>query len=341
MRKVTDLTEDDLTAFFGTAFGPVADAEVWTGDDAAVVSVGERTVFTTDVMTEHVDFDFSWATGSDVGYKLVAVNVSDVAAMGAIPTKAVATLTVRADLELAVVEGLVEGMKLAADRWGVDVVGGDIGRGSEVGLSLALLGDLPGPPVLRSGARPGDAICVTGSLGAAAAGLLALQAGLVDRAALDAEVQQPSGADALATLAVRQLRPIARLDESQVIAKAGATAMIDVSDGLALDLNRLLTASGVGCEIAASAIPIDPEIAPALGRLTGSPEPAHLALTGGEDFELLFTLEPDLLEDVQVAMDDIGTSVTLIGRATNGDRRIDGEPLGTWMEDAWDHLRSR
>ncbi|MGH2757118.1 MAG: thiamine-phosphate kinase [Actinomycetota bacterium] len=340
MRKLTDLTEDELTGRFRNAFGPAAEGEVWTGDDAAVIGMGERAVFTTDVMTEHVDFEFAWATGADVGYKLIAVNVSDVAAMGAIPSKAVATMTVVVDLELAVIDGITEGMKAAAGRWGVSIVGGDIGRGSEVSLSLALLGDLPGPPLLRSGARSGDAICVTGSLGGAAAGLLALRSGLVDRDALDAELEQPSGADALATLAARQLRPNARLEESRRIAESGATAMIDISDGLALDLNRLLTASGVGCEIAASAIPIDPEIAAALDRLQG-PEPARLALTGGEDFELLFTIEPDLVEDVQVAVDEVGTSVTLIGRTTEDGRKIDGEPLEMWMEDAWDHLRSR
>ena len=341
MGKLSEKSEDELIDRFKSAFGPPSPGEIWTGDDAAVVELGPNLVFTTDVMTEHVDFELGWATGEDIGYKLVAVNVSDVAAMGATPGKAVATLSVALDLDVGVVDGIVRGMQVASTRWGVDIVGGDISRASELSASLALLGSLEGDAVLRSTARAGDAICVTGALGGAAAGLVALRSGAVDRDALDAEFNQPSGADALAMLAVRQLRPTARLEESRAIARLGASAMIDVSDGLAIDLNRILTASNLGCEVAAAAVPVDPEIALAAERVPGVLEPAHLALTGGEDFELLFTIEPDRVEDVQVALDEIGTSVTLIGRTTEGGRKIDGEPLSSWMEDSWDHLRGR
>jgi len=338
---LSDYSEDELTARFKAAFGPAPADELWTGDDAAVFAAGPRLVMTVDVMTEHTDFELSWASGEDVGFKLVAVNVSDVAAMGATPTKGVATLNVFPELELGLLDDVVRGMATAAHRWGIDIVGGDISRATELSLSLTLLGELDGEPVRRSTARAGDAICVTGTLGGAAAGLTALRAGLVSREVVEAEIAQPSGADALAILAVRQLRPVARLEESRSIAKHGATAMIDISDGLAIDLNRLLEGSGLGCEVAASAIPIDPEIAPAMDRLPQPVEPAKLALTGGEDFELLFTIDPDRIPALHESFDRAGATMSLIGRTTDGERNIDGEPLTTWMEGSWDHLRAR
>lgn len=340
-RTVSDLSEDDLTARFGALFGPAPSGEVWTGDDAAVIATGERAVMTTDVVTEHVDFEFDWARGTDVGFKLVAVNVSDIAAMGAIPTRAVATLNVRTDLGLDVVEGIVAGMKQACERWGVDIVGGDVGRASEVSMSLALLGELDGEAILRSGARVGDAICVTGTLGGAAGGLLALQAGAVDPATVHAEIDSPTGANGLAVMAARQLRPQARLEESRVV-RRHATAMIDISDGFALDLYRLLSSSGAGCVVDDGAIPIDPELAVTRDRLPEPSEPLVLALTGGEDFELLFTVPLQSIADVTAATDEVGTSVTVVGRVTDGEQMTIGtEPLERWSTQAWDHLRSR
>jgi thiamine-monophosphate kinase len=290
-------------------------------------------------MTEHVDFNLAWATGADIGFKLVAINVSDIAAMGGRPTRAVATIQVRDGIDADVIEGIARGMAEAASRWDVWIVGGDIGRGSDLALTLTLLGDVDSTPVLRSGARPGDLVCVTGALGGAAAGLVALKEGAVARDAVRAEIETGSAADGLAVLAALQLRPTPRLAEGRALA-VDATAMIDISDGLALDLRRLCVASEVGCDIYSAAIPLDPELDHARSMLD-LPDATALALIGGEDFELLFTIPEAKLHNVQTAMDEIGTGVSVIGKITDGAREIDERPLDEWSDKAWDHLRTR
>ena len=339
-RTVSDLSEDELIARIRKAFpAPPAD-EIWSGDDAAVIATnGERIVVTTDAVVEDIDFSLKWATGVDIGYKALAVNVSDVAAMGATPRHAVVTLAMPPTTAIDLVDGIAEGIALATTEYECALIGGDISRASKLSVSVTLLGRLAGEPVLRSGARPGDAICVTGTLGAAAAGVQVLQRGLVERAAIDAEIADRSGASGLAALAARQLRPRARVRESPILVRAPVAAMIDISDGLAIDLDRLMRASDTGCELAATAIPIDPDVAALRGDL--SMDPLSTALTGGEDFELLFAIGPELLEDVQMAMDELGTAITKIGDVTDGDRLIDGEPLANHVEQGWDHLRGR
>lgn len=291
-------------------------------------------------MTEHVDFELDWARGTDIGFKLVAINVSDIAAMAGRPVRAVATIHLGDDTDHDLVEEIAVGMAEAADLWGLGIVGGDIGRGAELSLSMTLLGDVEGQPVVRSGARVGDAVCVTGSLGAAHAGLLLLQVGSVDVANVHAEIAGRSGADGLAVLAARQLRPEPRLQEGIALGSR-ATAMIDISDGLALDLERLCVASDVGCEIDAASIPVHPELGYATDTLDGFPAPLECALAGGEDFELLFTIPEDRLDDAQDQLDEIGTGVSVIGTITQRGRTLDGRPLEEWSERGWDHLRTR
>lgn len=318
----------------------MADGEIWTGDDAALIATGPRTLVTTDSMTEHVDFELDWARGTDIGFKLVAINVSDIAAMGGRPARAVATIQLGDDTGYDLVEEVAAGMAEAADLWGVGIVGGDIGRGTDLSLSLTLLGDVEGSPVMRSGARVGDLVCVTGSLGAAHAGLLLLQVGSVDVANVHAEVTSRSGADGLAVLAARQLRPEPRMQEGIALGSQ-ATAMIDISDGLAIDLERLCVASGVGCDIDAASIPVHPELSYASDTLDGFPDPLECALAGGEDFELLFTIPEASLDEAQDRLDEIGTGVSVIGTITERGRTLDGGPLEHWSERGWDHLRTR
>lgn len=337
VRTVSELTEDELVARITARFPPAPPTAIWSGDDAAVVAADAELVVTVDMLVEGVDFDLTWATGEDVGYKVMAVNASDIAAMGATPRHAVATLALPPETDVELVDGIASGIALAAEAFGCAVVGGDISRASEISTAVTMTGALLGAPVLRSGARPGDALCVTGSLGGAAAGLAALRRRQVGHAAVRAEIQQRSGANGLAVLAARQLRPSPRLSAAEILA-AHATAMIDVSDGLALDLARLLKASGCGCRIAAGAIPIDPELVTAAERL--SLDPVTTALTGGEDLELMVALPDDRVEDVQMALDESGTPLTRIGEATDGDMTIDGTPLARFVEHGWDHLRS-
>ena len=291
-------------------------------------------------MTEHVDFELDWARGTDIGFKLVAINVSDIAAMGGRPMRAVATIHLGDDTDHDLVEEIAAGIAEAADLWGLGIVGGDIGRGADLSLSMTLLGDVDGTPVTRSGAQVGDAVCVTGSLGAAHAGLLLLQIGSVEVGNVHAEIASRSGADGLAVLAARQLRPEPRLQEGIALGSR-ATAMIDISDGLAIDLERLCVASDVGCDIDAEAIPVHPELRYATDTFDGFPDPLECALAGGEDFELLFTIPEAGLDEAQDQLDEIGTGVSVIGTITERGRTLDGGPLEQWSERGWDHLRTR
>ena len=291
-------------------------------------------------MAEHVDFELDWASGADIGFKLGAINVSDIAAMGGTPTRAVATLQLGAQTSTVLIDDIVSGLIEAATRWDFGIVGGDIGRGSDLALTMTLLGEVEGQPILRSGARAGDAICVTGALGASRAGLMALQLGAVASETVHDEIESRSGANGLAVLAARQLRPIPRLAEGRAL-RAHATAMIDISDGFALDLERLCKASNTGCAVDSSAIPLHPELHHAAGVMERLPDPLELALTGGEDFELLFTVPPERIEEVQGVIDELGTEVSVVGKMTGEDRLIDDRALSEWSKHGWDHLRTQ
>ncbi|HWC13615.1 MAG TPA: thiamine-phosphate kinase [Actinomycetota bacterium] len=338
---VSELGEDALVARIAQRIGAAPAGETWAGDDAAAFPVDSGTlVSTTDLMVEGIDFDLAYCDGADVGWKLVACNASDVAAMGAAPTRAVATLMLPASTPIRLVDDFLDGLTEAASLWGIGLVGGDLSSGPVIAASVALLGRPFDLPTLRSGARPGDAICVTGTFGGAAGGLIALRAGAVDRAAVAAEIRTPTGADGLAVLAVRQLRPRARLEEARLLSTFPPRAAIDVSDGLAIDLHRLLSSSGAGCEVDPAAVPVDPELRFLAEYVPGAPDPLELALAGGEDYELLVTLDPALVEAAQVMLDETGVGLTRIGEVTDGPCRIGDEPLERWSEVGWDHLRT-
>jgi thiamine-monophosphate kinase len=323
-RNVSDVGEFGLIARAAARFGIPPAGEVWSGDDCAVLRFdGRDLLFTTDVLVEGVDFERSWARGADVGWKAVAINASDIAAMGGMPRRAVTTLVVPRSTPLAFVDALADGLAEGARAHGVGVVGGDVSRGSEITVGLAMIGLPTVAPVLRSGAKSGDLICVTGTLGAAAAGLLVLQGLDAPRAARE-------------RLSARQLRPIARVEEGRAIALGGATAMIDISDGLIADLGHILAASGVGCSVDPGSIPIDPDVLEVMGS-----DASELALHGGEDFELLFTIPEDEFRAVTQVVAEFGTMVTRIGEITEEGKLWGGEE---WMEievAGWDHLRNR
>jgi thiamine-monophosphate kinase len=322
-RNVSDVGEFGLIERAAARFGNAPAGEVWSGDDCAVLQLeGRDLLFTTDVLVQGVDFELGWARGVDVGWKAVAINASDIAAMGGMPRRSVATLVLPRRTPLSFVDDLTDGLAEAALSHGVGLVGGDVSRGAEISIGLAMIGVATGAPVLRRGAKPGDAICVTGTLGAAAAGLLVLQG-------------REAPSDARERLSARQLRPHARVEEGRAIALAGASAMIDISDGLIADLGHLLAASVVGCSVDPSTIPIDPDVVEVMG--SDAPE---LAFHGGEDFELLFTISNEKVEAVSRTLDQFGTRVTRIGAITDGSKIWGGEE---WMEievAGWDHLRN-
>jgi thiamine-monophosphate kinase len=268
------------------------------GDDAAVIDGsfpdGDYLLVTTDMLVEPSHFRRDWATPAQIGIKAVAANVSDIAAMGGIPTFLFVSLALTADNDVAWVETLYKGMAQACRRYGVVLAGGDTTHGEKAAISITLLGRVSRENLrLRSHARPGELLCVTGPLGGSAAGLAMLSAGL----------------DPPQDLREKHLAPGCRLDVSPAIAPV-ARAMIDISDGLAAEVNHICDQSGTGAEIIAADIPIDPAVHDA-ARLTGN-DPLEFALSGGEDFELLFSISPEnkrLLEKK-------GISVTAVGWVT-------------------------
>ena len=342
-RTASDLGEEALIERVVQRIGPPEVGETWSGDDAAVVdSPAPRLIYTLDVLVEGVDFDLSYCFGSDVGWKAMASSASDVAAMGGRPSYALAGLALPPTTLTSVVDGIADGLTGASRRWGIRLVGGDVSRAGEISLSVAMLGAPGGRRILRSGARQGEAICVTGCLGGAAGGLIALRRGLAGPGLTEGRSLSPGLAQAVERLAVRQLRPEARVDEAARLARMPVSAMIDVSDGLAVDLDRLLRASGAGCDVNPEAIPVDPDLRPLQEAVSDERiEPPALALTGGEDFELLFTIAPGEVEAARASLEELGTSLRRIGTVVDGDRRIGDHDLEHWKEKGWDHLLAR
>lgn len=249
------------------------------GDDAAVLRAPDgRFVVTTDTMIHGPDFRLAWSTPHDLGWKAAATNLADVAAMGAVPTALVIAVAAPPDTDVAVLEGLADGLRDACQALapGCGVVGGDLSSSATFTIAVTAFGDLEGrPPVTRSGARPGDVLAVSGALDLAARGLELLFTRAVD------ETGTPDAARAVALRAEfpaeieAQLAPSPPLADGPAAALAGATAMLDVSDGLAIDARRIATASGVRLDILFAALE------------------GPAALEGGEAHALLATFPAD------------------------------------------------
>jgi len=241
-------------------------------------TAGHRLVVTTDVLVEGVDFSAALSEPEDWGWKAVVANLSDLAAMAAEARWLVLALTVPEATPVATLERVYAGVGQACRAFGVALVGGDVSAGPALSLAVTALGEAE-RPVPRSGARPGDRLAVSGPLGAAVAGLALLSSG--DPAAADLLARFPG-------LAAAHRRPVPALAMGLALARAGATAMIDVSDGLAGDALHLAEASGTGLEIHDSAVPLAPGVAEAAALL--GHDPLELALGGGEDFVLAAAL---------------------------------------------------
>jgi thiamine-monophosphate kinase len=311
---------------------PGPEVLVGIGDDAAAVAWGSETLLlTTDALLEGVHFRRSTARLRDIGAKAIAVNVSDIAAMGGEPRYALLALALPPSLAVAEVDDLYAGIHDMARRHGVTVVGGDTcAAPGGVVLSVTLVGRVDGAPLRRSGAQPGDAILVTGTLGAAAAGLALLERspGALPPAVVEAVVRP-------------HRLPTPRVAESRLIRASGwATAMIDVSDGLVTDLGHIATESRVGARIDVDALPVceaTRAVAQALGR-----DPLRWALSGGEDYELLFTATADRAGELARAVADrTGTPVHRIGEVRppgEGVRFVDGGGHPHAVEPGFDHF---
>ncbi|HEV2622742.1 MAG TPA: thiamine-phosphate kinase [Frateuria sp.] len=278
---------------------PRGDVRLGIGDDAALLAVppGQELAVAIDTLVEGVHFPLSTAP-ADVGWKALAVNLSDLAAMGALPAWALLALTLP-HADAARVDGVAEGFAQLARQHGVALVGGDTTRGPFC-LSVAVHGFVPpGQALTRSGACVGDAVFVTGTLGDAAGGLRLVQGG---RPFDPADESHRS-------LRARLDRPVPRVRAGLAL-RGLAHACIDVSDGLLADLGHVCAASGVGVEVDRGALPLSA----ALCAVFGEADARKFALSGGDDYELCFTVPPAHIAAVQVTLADLGCRATRIGR---------------------------
>lgn len=281
------------------------------GDDAAVLAVPTGAVAcSTDALVEGVHFRKDWSTAAEVGRKAIAVNVADIEAMGATPIGVTVALSAPAETPVAWLDAFAEGVRTECATAGVHLVGGDTTSGPVISIAVTALGDLVGrEPVTRAGARPGQVVALTGRLGWAAAGLRTLSRGFRSpRAVVDMQrcPQVPYGA-------------------GRVAAEAGASSMIDISDGLLADLGHVARASGVSFDIDTSALEIA-EPLQAVAAATGG-DPLAFVLTGGEDHALVATFDTapagwTVIGRVGEAAPD-GSAVTVDGAEFEGNTGFD------------------
>jgi thiamine-monophosphate kinase len=310
---------------------PAADARlaIGIGDDAAVWRAGAAfTLATTDTLVAGVHFLPGRVTWRDVGWKALAVNLSDIAAMGGRPTFALVTLALPPDTSVEQIDEMYAGLGACAQQYGVSIAGGDIVASPVLAITVALAGEADGAPdvLRRDAARPGDAIAVTGPLGGSAAGLYALQHDL-DAARADVR-------DAIA----RHARPQPRIAEGLAALAAGVRCGIDVSDGLVQDLGHVCEASGCGAEL--YGVPLDPALEGLVARGAIDAERAFaMAAGGGEDYELLLIATDAAIARVR----EQHAGVRIIGRIVAEPRGVrvlrDGVEVALAVR-GWDHLRA-
>ncbi len=300
---------------------------VGIGDDAAAWRSPAYTLATTDTMVAGVHFLPGRVSWRDAGWKALAANISDIAAMGGTPAFALVTLCLPPDTPVEAVDELYAGLIECAGVYGVTIAGGDIVTAPVFGITIALTGEAAvaadGSPLLlrREAARAGDAIAVTGPLGGSAGGLRAL----LDDAPLTPDI---------AWLIERHMRPRPRVDAGQAAIAAGVRCGIDISDGLVQDLGHVCAASGVDAELWLPSVPAPPELSACF------PDDAiNMATGGGEDYELLLVAPEAALAH---ASDLLGTPLTRIGRVLEGAGRVRALDAGggeMQIELAgWDHL---
>lgn len=288
-----------ITALTPTRSGTL----VGVGDDAAVLAGGPATVLSQDLLVDGVHFRLGATSASDLGHKAIAVNFSDLAAMGASPLAAVVGIAAPPGLLSTLVDDLYAGMDALASRFDASIVGGDLTRGQELMLAVTVAGTLPDgrTAATRSGASPGETVFVTGVLGGAIGGLM-----LSTEPELAARVSDPTA------LIAAYDRPWPRVEEGLLLAGAGIGAMMDISDGLLLDATRLARASSVHVEIDLDTIPVAPGLVE-LSRAAGL-DPQRAAATGGDDYELLVSAD----RRAAAAARGAGVALTPVGRILEG-----------------------
>jgi len=295
------------------------DAAVWQGDASIQLA-------TTDSLIQDIHFSLATASWEELGWKALAVNLSDIAAMGGVPRYALVSLALPSDTEVEDVIALYRGMVVMANEFGVALVGGDTCSAPLVAITITVLGSAKnreGHILARSSAKPGEKIAVTGYLGAAAAGLEMLSGKLQ----LD-----PEDASRLRTAF---LRPRPRIAEGQQLVAQGVKAAIDISDGLISDLKHICEQSRVGARIEVDHVPVAPVV-----KANFDDKSLELALTGGEDYELLFTASAHTIEKVKAA---VACQITVVGEITADETEritlVDREGNSVHLKKAgWEHF---
>jgi thiamine-monophosphate kinase len=290
-----------------------AGTEVGPGDDAAVIAAPDgRVVISTDMLVDGVHFRTDWASGEQIGRRAALAAMADICAMGALPTSLVVALAAPADTPTALVTAIGTGIAAAAAELGAGLVGGDLTRADRLTLAVTVLGDLRGaPPVLRSGARPGDVVALAGRVGWAAAGLAVLSRGFRSPRVVVGAYQVPEP-------------PLAA---GPIAAAAGATAMIDASDGLLADLGHIADDSAVSIDVRSAALEVPgrlAEVGSALGK-----DPMGWLLTGGDDHALVATFPAGT--DLPSPWRPIGAVAEGLGVTVDG-AVYEADP-------GWDHFR--
>ena len=311
------------------------------GDDAAVIDhAGMRTLVSVDMLIEGIHFDMTYCPLKHLGYKAAVSNFSDIYAMNGTPTQIVVGLGVSSRFSVEALDELYAGIRLACERYNVDMVGGDT-TSSKTGLviSITVIGMAKDEDIVyRSGAKKNDLLCVTGDLGGAYIGLLILEREKAEFLSNPNMQPQLKGMDYVLE---RQLKPEARKDVVEQLKTLGIkpTSMIDISDGLASEILHLCKESGVGCQLYEERIPIDPTTDKMAKEFQIVPSVA--ALSGGEDYELLFTIDQKDYEKIKT----ISADVTVIGYMTD-DKGIaemitpDGHVIPIKAQ-GWDHMKKQ
>jgi len=301
---------------------------IGVGDDAAAWKVeGAIQLATTDSLVQDTHFDLETVTWEELGWKAIAVNLSDIAAMGGAPQYALVSLALPGELETDSVLSLYRGMVKISARSGVAIVGGNIAASDKTVINVTVLGSLESTSMLtRSAAVPGDLIAVTGYLGLSAAGLRMLKQHLK----LDTETTQ--------LLREAHLTPIPRIDEGQILLHRAVKCAIDISDGLIADLTHVCEASRVSARINQKMLPVHPAL-----KKNFKTEYLQLILGGGEDYQLLFTASTLIMPRLKKTMP---CPVTVIGEITEGKPgRVelvdDDGKIVPWQKVGWEHFKSR
>ena len=304
-------------AGFPLVIGIGDDAAAWRTKDAIELS-------TTDTVVEGVHFTRATTPWQDLGWKVMAANLSDIAAMGGVPLYALVTLGLPADTPVQDIELLYQGIIECCQEYSAAIVGGDVVRSPVAFISVTLNGVHQGQPMLRSAARPGDLLAVTGFLGSSRGGLEVL----TRHTTVDSEAAE--------YLCQAHRRPRPRLAEGRILSEAGVLAGMDISDGLVDDLGKMMLASGVAAQVDSWRVPVNPSL------LRTFPDRAlRMALAGGEEYELLYAASPPVMEMTLARVPGAAVIGRVLARAPGQVMVLDqaGHPL-QGLEAGWDHFRT-